>query len=291
MKQICIFLILGSIGVLSVSSVYAQIQTTPSLVLDTPMERVAPGSEVGIFVRIESDVPINAFDLDIVYPSEVLEFVRASNVDSVVDIWQREPSRVGLNTIHMSGGMFHAFEGEAAILTLLHFRVFENVQKEGLFKATIQNAKMFIADGEGTSVVPQIYPVQFLVAQDAGRYILVYNPDPSAPIMNAYIEQTLDDQNMLIFTSHDSQSGVEKTEVRSYKWLGWGPWVIARSPFMLEGNEWLIQIRSYNNSGSFTEKTVFRWEVWLVVFFALLLTGGIVVGLIYFSYNKKRTSK
>src|SRR3989344_570212 len=57
-----------------------------------PNFSIAPESEFLVNILLDTQNPINAFDLAIAYPPDKLEFLGFDNTNSIVNIWQASPS-------------------------------------------------------------------------------------------------------------------------------------------------------------------------------------------------------
>jgi len=259
MKKITIFFI--SCFVVAIYTPAFFVFADSAIELDTPMSRVGAKSEVGIFVRTRSDVPINAFEVEITYPQEFIAFVRSSDIESIVGVWQEKPFVVEPGVLRMSGGMFAPFQEEEGILSLLHFQVIKNVSAEINIPISIRRAVVYMADGKGTSQNADARGIELSVAPNIGEYSLVYEADDSGPEISAYTTgSSFGGDPLLVFEIRDPQSGIEKTEVRSYRWFSWSSWHVVSQSFFPRQDAWIMQIRSVNNGGGVSVETVYIWE-------------------------------
>jgi len=247
--------------------------------IDIPTKSVAPGSEVGAFIYIESDEPINAFFLELSYPGDALQFIRSSDVESIVDIWRQKPTIVERDTIRASGGMITPFTGEKKLVSLLHFRAFENFSQEETFSLAVKEAHVYRADGTGGSFEPNQFGTNITISPQSSRYSLVYREDDSAPEVRAeVISLPQSNKFILSFKSEDDESGIEKTEVRFFSIKGWGEWQLTENPVSIPGGNFVAQIRSKNNAGITAIHTVFIWrEIVKKLFFGIGIIGVLIL--------------
>lgn len=113
-----------------------------------PTSALAPGSEFTVSVLVDVENPINAFDLEVTYEKDKLEFLNSDNTDSIVDIWQSPPSILPNGNIGFGGGILKAFHGERGLIIKLSFKAL----RPGEPKMTFVKNNLYIADGKGTEI-------------------------------------------------------------------------------------------------------------------------------------------
>jgi hypothetical protein len=116
------------------------------LTLEGP-DSVAPGSTIVVYVHLLAKDSINAFDLEITYPKDKLEFLNFDNSASIVDIWQDSPKKLAEGQLKLSGGIIKGFTGTGTLIKL-SFKTTETGEANIKFRET----SLYLADGTGTEV-------------------------------------------------------------------------------------------------------------------------------------------
>ena len=137
---------------------------------------VAPGSEIGVSIFLDTLYVTNAFDLEVKFPAEKLKFLNADNSSSLADIWQPQPKLAGSGKIILAGGLFKSFVGKGGNVAKLYFRVEDNGVSGDEANITFGKHDIYLADGRGTKI-----------PNDAGEFKLTI--DKNAKIFSETGEQ------------------------------------------------------------------------------------------------------
>ena len=142
-----------------------------------PEGPVAPGSEVVVGVFLESTVPINAFDLEISYPKDKLEFLDSDNTGSIVNIWQNKPNVSSIGKVGFSGGILKAFSGKEGFLVRISFRSLS----PGAPKLSFTKSNLYIANGKGTEVKASSGALSFYIEEGGAIVSSLTTPFQNTP--------------------------------------------------------------------------------------------------------------
>lgn len=112
-----------------------------------PESAVKVGQAYTVDILVEAAVPVNAIDLEIKFPSELVAVTAVNQKQSVITTWKDQPS-IGNGTVRLTGGTFkRGFIGEHFIVTL---KVVP--KKVGRAEFSISYAELLAGDGTGQSV-------------------------------------------------------------------------------------------------------------------------------------------
>lgn len=112
-----------------------------------PESAVKVGQAYTVDIFVEATVPVNAIDLEIKFPSELVDITAINQKQSVITTWKDQPS-IGNGTVRLTGGTFkRGFLGEHFIVTL------KVVPKRvGRAEFSVSYAELLAGDGTGQSV-------------------------------------------------------------------------------------------------------------------------------------------
>src|SRR3989344_5565667 len=120
-----------------------------------PGNAVAPGSQVSISVQLDTDISINALDLEVGYPKDTLEFLDFNNENSIIDIWQTKPAILPNGNIGFSGGIIKSFSGTKGLIG----------------KLSLPKSDIYLADGQGTKMSAPTLNLIFSI-KDNGQIVV-----------------------------------------------------------------------------------------------------------------------
>ncbi|OGI82816.1 hypothetical protein A3G53_01955 [Candidatus Nomurabacteria bacterium RIFCSPLOWO2_12_FULL_44_11] len=132
-----------------------------------PGNAVAPGSQVSISVQLDTDISINALDLEVGYPKDTLEFLDFNNENSIIDIWQTKPAILPNGNIGFSGGIIKSFSGTKGLIGKLSF----SAKTEGSPKLSLPKSDIYLADGQGTKMSAPTLNLIFSI-KDNGQIVV-----------------------------------------------------------------------------------------------------------------------
>jgi hypothetical protein len=129
----------GLASVVSQSESYISIQTTA--------ETVTQDQQFVIEVKAFAHVPINAVDVVLSYPEDVMRVESIDTGTSVITLWTKEPYAEN-GSIYLRGGTFRkGFIGEHTIA-----RIKAHATSPGEARVLIKNTQLIAGDGNGTVV-------------------------------------------------------------------------------------------------------------------------------------------
>lgn len=127
-----------------------------------PSVAIAPESDFVVNVLLDATKPINALDLEIIYPKDKLEFLNSDNTDSIVNIWQTPPTLFSNGNIVLVGAILKSFLGENGLIIKLSFRALST----GDVPLSFAKSNIYIADGKGTKLEVFSPSFSFSVAEN-----------------------------------------------------------------------------------------------------------------------------
>jgi hypothetical protein len=148
MKKLFLFVLVFS-SLVSGGKVFA-IENVTKIYLGGPSAPVAPLSSIMVDVYLDSTQPINAFDIEVTYQKDKLEFLAPDNTGSIVDIWQRKPAVETPGKVRFAGGILKGFKGTGGLLIKLSFKVLDTGLAADTFQLSFDKGDLYIADGKGT---------------------------------------------------------------------------------------------------------------------------------------------
>jgi hypothetical protein len=251
--------------------------------------------EFVVYVRVDSDKPLNACDLIVQYPNNLVRFKRVDTNNSIVNIWKRTDV-VSENEIVLQGGSAQPFAGENGQIVALIFEAIKSGQDNFIFK----KAAAYLADGKGTladdieikSVPIYISQIKLEGETNVGLIVqetpVVVKEDKTPPQIltfkiadNPFNEK----EKFLIFETKDN-SGSIKHFVRTKKWFTWGPWYETNNPFAFLKNVWVLEFVAVDNFGNGTTKKLYFYNNIASKIIFLILFMFLVGLLIKIGYNK-----
>jgi hypothetical protein len=261
---------------------------TAKLYFGTPSTAITPASNFRIAVLLDTNVPINAVDLEVKYPQDKLKFLGSDNTHSIIDIWQTPPQMLPDNNIHITGGVLKSFSGTKGLVVELSFKALS----AGKIEFSFEKTNVYIADGKGTKANTIVETSAVNITGNAGK-----NEAPVAPVTQtnpSFIDSTppqislglvkspADDSTLIAFQINDPESGIKENQMRIKKWFTYSPWQDVQNPVLYPAGAWSIELRSINNAGVYGVKSlIFKSELFkkllllpvilLILFFGLYL--------------------
>lgn len=237
-----------------------------------------------VSVKVDSDKPLNAYDLVVQFPRNLIHLKRFDTQDSIIDVW-KSLDMISENEMRIQGGSTKPFEGENGKLVTF---IFEAVMP-GKDNFVFRKASAYLADGQGTladEVIIQNVPLVISQAEIEGQSSNLFvadvskgtilKTDKTPPQISVFkIEPNPFDSNQmfLIFEAKDNDSGISKILVRTKGGIKWSEWQETKNPHAFSKNIWAIQLLVVDNFNNATTKTEYFWS-------NLLEKIGIFVGLI-----------
>ncbi len=151
-----------------VASIAAVIASNQSFVtVETSATTVARDQEFFIEVSVSAHVPVNAIDLQISYPEDIVAIEGIDTGRSVITLWTEEPYAKN-GTVYLRGGTFRqGFVGEHEIA-----RIRVRALASGEAQLSVRESELVAGDGRGTVVTTSRTEaknaVQIMVVGDTG---------------------------------------------------------------------------------------------------------------------------
>src|SRR3989338_1097518 len=250
-----------------------------------------------IRIRSSSEA-INAVQIGLNFPANLLEVVAFDKVGSILSLWPKEPLFFNeLGIISMAGGLPDpGFQGQNGLIAKIYFKA-KNIG-EAVLKF-LPDSKTLLNDGFGnraalssgtfvfqiTSAPAGIKPKIFTLPKD------IVPPDAFSPI----ISQTplaFDGKYFVSFSTEDRESGLARYELQEIVNGKEGDWKVVVSPYVLENQKGdiLVQIKAIDRAGNETigEATVIikpPYEFYLIIFMAIAALLFIIYRLLI-NFNK-----
>lgn len=263
-------------------------QPSPRLYFYTYADSFGIGSELTINVFIDSHRALNAYEVEIGYSPNILEFTHFNTVNSIVDFWKIEPKIIEPGVVRLQGGGSVPFAGGGGELIKIHFRA----KKEGLAQLSFRKAEVYYADGIGTKAQVSFKPISFSVVSYLNA-TSDFTEDKKPPIISevSVNKSPVDKNKILSFRIRDDNSGTRLAYARIKKRLFWDEWQITQSPMQITKNVWAIQIKAVDNQGNIAQKTNYIWQEIFDKFFIFILSTIAMLTLLYFARIKTRVQK
>ena len=240
--------------------------------------------EVGLFINTEAK-NINALEGELILPSHLLAVDKIKINNSIINFWVEKPELKN-NKIKFSGiipGGYNGTDGQVLALVLRSI-------SEGQGLIVMDDIVVLLNDGQGTEIDTNLINLPITVSQsvDAPEMILTEEdndpPETFQPLIDK-IPAIGSDNYLLIFTTQDKGSGIDRYEVKE----GWRSWKIATSPYILKNQKLnsKIFIKAIDEAGNERVITITTPEYGLsyknISFFAIII---LVILILYIAQNK-----
>jgi hypothetical protein len=241
---------------------------SPELRFETEQASVAPESVIAVKVLLNAPSAVNAFDLEISYPTNLLDFISADTASSVISLWRSIPWVLG-NVVKIEGGAPGGWSGSNGLVAVLNFKALKAGEVEFVF----QKSDLYYADGKGTKAEVSVLPLRLKVAESAPP-IKRQQADSNPPVIaGAEIsENPFGNFNLVFFDVKESESGLQKLEARSIGWFKWSKWSPVPNPVGVERGIWAVEMRATDNQGNVAVRTFYIWKTFFrkFVYFVIL---------------------
>ena len=224
-----------------------------------------------VHVLIDAPAAVNAYDIQISYPPDVVEFVGLNDSRSLVDVWQSRPRTDVQGMIRIAGGSIKPFAGSGGELATLVFKAV----RAGTFLVRVDSARVYAADGLGTEIQPETgsYSVKIQtpsrlmqaaaegVQQTETESLPHDRMPPEIAFLELYPDPLHGGRELLSFLVTDRGSGVRETLVRSRSWLFWSDWIAVENPAEFGLGVWSVGFRAVDRAGNVVERTLYSWSM------------------------------
>ncbi|MFH1648109.1 MAG: cohesin domain-containing protein [Patescibacteria group bacterium] len=214
-------------------------------------------------VKIDNEKEcINAVEVNLTFPDEVLELIDFSETDSILSIWLRKPEVVEKGLISFAGGIPGGFcgkllgdPGDVNLITKLIFLVKNN--KSNLANIDFKDSQVLLNDSLGTKANLTFKGASFSIFPGTDEISInewneikkndFFPPEP----FNIEISQNFlifDNQHFIIFYAKDKQTGIDYYEIKE----GSNDWKKAESPYLLEDQDLqsIIIVKAVDRAGN-----------------------------------------
>jgi hypothetical protein len=257
--------------------------------------------EVRVLLNTESE-SLNAVEANIAYPTNLLQFIDASDANSALNLWMQRPEEKN-GKISFAGVIPGGYKGGKGLLCTL---IFKTIKEGSGSIALINKTSVLKNDGNGTEARLVIKKFNFKIQELGDNY-----PYTGADYQPAYLNDTqppeifspqisrdsgmFEGKWFVAFNTQDKQSGIDHFEVqenRSNK-PDYSKWKTVASPYLLEDQNLksYIFVKAVDKAGnSVLEILPPKYEkkgisaIWLVEL-------GIILFIIFLYYIKKRVDR
>ncbi len=242
------------------------------LIFSVPETSLAVGDTITLDVRLDTQGDsINTVDLGILYPG-ILSVKGISKAGSFVQIWVREPGYSN-SVIFLSGGLPGGITSGNALIAKITLEA-KSVGEGALGLSPAST--VLLNDGSGTAATVGLRtPVIKVIPRKSSETSRTITSSPqikqdkkdSKKPSSFNLEIGSDarlfgGKHFVSFFATDSDSGVDKYELKE----GSGPFVLARSPFVLSDQDLhsVIRVRAYDTEGNYREEVYpnFLIRIW-----------------------------
>lgn len=242
--------------------------TTPLTVyFEAPTSSVPVGSALPVKVLLDSDEPVNAYSFSIHYATDLLNLQGTNNANSIITIQRGAPTISGSGDVVVKGGSATPFAGSGGEVIELDFVP----QATGVATISFAGAAVYLANGKGTKVVPQMRSSTIAIVAASGTApSSLSSPVVFPSAMNDLVPPQITDlsfaddpfnadQTLFTFAVSDAGSGMKETDVRYRSGFFWSAWQAASNPVSLSRGAWEVDLRAIDNAGNVTEQTLYNW--------------------------------
>lgn len=244
-----------------------------------PEETLGIGAEFPLKIVVDTDNPVNAYQVEMFFNSENLEVLGTNDSGSIIDIMRDQPKVYEEGKITFSGASFNAFQGDDGMLLVINFRVL----KEGLTEFIFKDSFVYLANGKGTKV---------RIESDGGRVVskegvavtkdatIVDDAPPSVLNLSLVDDPINENQKLVGFVVKDNSAGVKQTFIQYKKWLTWSDEQVAQNPMAIPKNVWAVKFKAEDNTGNISEKVIYDWKAFVYYDLLALVIAIFAIGIV-----------
>ncbi len=244
-------------------------------------------ADFGVRILVDSDEPVNAFDLIVSYPVGLAKLTGIDTSRSIADLWQSSLTPPDGNQVPLVGAATKPFIGTHGEFATLIF----NGLRVGSSTLHFVQADVYRADGKGTLAEVEtqdqslaLYAVQVettsteSVSEASGVGQVQNGPTPAGAGPTIGDLRIVDNsfapgEKLLIFTVGETNGVLRRTAVRTRSWLFWSAWQEARNPFPVPSGAWAVDFAAVDSLGNVAERVLYRSDI-------ILEKGGLVLAVI-----------
>ncbi len=265
--------------------------------LDSQKDEYGMGESLILNIRMDvDDECINTVDTYLNFPKNMLSVIDFMAGESILSVWLERPTTENMDSInesgivHLSGGIPGGYcgkilgdPGETNIIGSIIFKIpsfFVGTELTDQVVFSLGDTKALINDGLGTEdkVTKNDYKIKVGgKSVDGIDWRTIINSDKIAPepfVVELHkTSGVYDDQNFLVFSTRDKQTGIDHYEVLEYsikeepqnineridqflakilKKEAVSAWKVAEIPYLLEDQELrsIIKVRAFDKAGN-----------------------------------------
>lgn len=256
-----------------------------------PSGPLVQGARFRMPIFVDSDQPLNAYLIDLVYPPALLELVEIDDSDSLIDVSPGAPRLTAGGGVRFEGASLKPFLGMRGELLTLVFEARSAGEGSISFRTP---TSVYLANGKGTKVTPGTDDLVFTILPAENGNVLPPKNDISdglhkdirPPIIEriSFVDNPIEPKRKFAgFYVSDGESGVRETEARFRTGFFWSPWRSVRNPTEVPSNAWAFSLLVRDNAGNTVVENVYDWHMFgyaIVIRLAALI--GIVAVFIAF---------
>ena len=184
---------------------------------------------VDVVIDSEGQI-LNAVEVELVFPTEFLEYVDSSDGDSVISLWISKPTLRSTNQIIFSGITPGGFFDVNNHLITLSFKVIS----EGQGKITVEKANLLVHNGLGTEAFVKKQNIHLSTSKGKAD---TFNNTIDDELPESFTPEIIEDPDLfdgshtLVFATKDKGSGVDYFEVKEGVSSNYAR---AQSPYLLK---------------------------------------------------------
>ena len=236
---------------------------------------------------------INAIELYLRYPKDILEFFDFSEGGSILKLWVKKPAPDKKNpgVLTLIGGVPNGFAGFGLVGKLV-FQV--KVKEGGLGKEDVKieildNSRVLLNDGKGTeaklrsiAATLTILPYKSKIIKNQWQAELKQDTTPPEPfeIKLAQDSSVFDGKYFIVFSTYDKESGVDYYEVLETGDKKQRDWKKGESPYLLQDQSLksIIKVKAVDKAGNerISEYRVIKKIPYWIALLILVGTGAII---------------
>lgn len=214
----------------------------------TARAQIGEKFEMKLLVNAEQE-SINAFEGKVVFPRDILDLKEIRDGNSIVNFWIEKPNiprmatnnTTNNNELIFSGITPGGYTGKNGLIFTMVFEA----KNEGAGSIEIQNARILLNDGTGTSAKLSVGNFSFVAIRTPIRDDLWVSPKdterPESFVPEIAKDETLfDGKWFVVFATQDKASGVDHYEIKESRQRilsMFKKWISAESPHILRDQE------------------------------------------------------
>lgn len=275
----------------------ASAEAAAGLYFKGPDGVVSVGDEFSVEILIDSDQSLNAYSMTVKYPAGSLQVLGFNSANSIIDVRRNEPQVLEGGSIKFTGASLKPFSGRGGIISVVNFKAFQS----GNVNLNFSEAKVYLADGRGTKVVPSFNASDIGIVEAKGgvpRKIEFNDTQPPSIIfLNLTKDPITPGRKLLNFLVKDDVSGVREVLYREKRWFWWSEFQKAQNPTVLPLNVWSVEIKVIDNAGNATQRMINDWgalaESNFLLWFVMVLVAVLVINRLIRRkvYNNRRNAQ